>query len=707
MSRLNAHALRKGLLTTLVLALASPLAVDAAEPGFRPGGAGAGDPYFPTAGNGGYDVRHYRLDLRYQPKRDRLSGSATIEARATQNLSRFNLDLDRLTVQSVEVDGRKATWQHRRGELVVDPAGRGLRRGKTFRATITYHGSPKTLHDNFGASGVFHTDDGLLIAGQPLVASTWFPVNDHPTDKASFSIDITAPKGREAIANGILTGTRTTGGWTTWSWTAKAPMAPYLATVNVGEFDVDKYRQGGIRYWDAIDSRLLKPVARPRTGSQFMISGQAHSAYKRLKRRISVPPEGAHLSFRVKYDIEPGYDFLFVEARPVGTKQWTTLKDERGHTRRSSGLGCRDLLSDHGFLRHYLTKKGSGCEPHGSTGQWHATSGKSRGYEHWTVDLLPYAGGTVEISITHVSDFLVQHHGVFVDDIEVSTGEGSTSFEADSDPTDGWTVPGPPPSSPGNESDWINGTSEETPPSLGDVARTSLDKQSKMIRVLVRMAGPYPFATAGGIVDKEKRMQFALETQTRPVYGDSWFYDQRDGDLVVVHELAHQWYGNSVTLRRWHDIWLHEGFATYAEWLWLEYIGEMPARRSLREAYNSEPARSRFWRLNMVDPGPDALFEAPIYVRGAMVLQALRQRVGDETFFRFTRRWAQANAGRNVSTSQLIRLAERVSGEDLDRLFDRWLFAPRKPRWAGAKPGGGSTPSTATRLARNDERTPR
>ncbi|HSE69236.1 MAG TPA: M1 family aminopeptidase, partial [Nocardioidaceae bacterium] len=139
-------------------------------------------------------------------------------------------------------------------------------------------------------------------------------------------------------------------------------------------------------------------------------------------------------------------------------------------------------------------------------------------------------------------------------------------------------------------------------------------------------------------------------------------------------------YGNSLTLRRWRHIWLNEGFATYAEWLWLERQGIRTARQTFRDTVDSFPAHDPFWRLDLVDPGRDALFDLAVYYRGAMVLQALRNRVGDETFFQILRRWARTRSGETVTTGDLIALAERVSGEDLDRVFRRWLFAQRKPR---------------------------
>ncbi len=156
----------------------------AADDGFTPGAPGIGDPYFPLAGNGGYDVTHYRLRIDYDPATDVLAGVATITARATQDLSSFNLDLDGLTVRSATVDGVAAGWSRDAGELTVTPEA-GIPTGARFRVVIRYDGIPETLPDQ---SGFFHTDDGAIVLGEPAVAATWFPVNDHPLDKAAYTL---------------------------------------------------------------------------------------------------------------------------------------------------------------------------------------------------------------------------------------------------------------------------------------------------------------------------------------------------------------------------------------------------------------------------------------------------------------------------------------------------------------------------------------
>lgn len=675
---------------SVVLATVPEVAVASEAPEFGPGAPGVGDPYFPLDGNGGYDVRHYGLDVEYDPDTDLLEGEATITAHADQNLSSFNLDLVGLEVHEVEVDGRPAEWTRDGDELTIVPE-RGLHRGSRFVIEVDYSGSPEPVVDAFGVSGFFHTDDGTLVIGEPHVAATWYPVNDHPIDKAKYTFEITVPAGLEAIANGELVDEETDDGKTTWVWDAKEPMASYLTTATIGEFDLREYKVEGIRYWDAIDPDVLtKPE--PRTGDQFALTQADLLSYKRLTRVIDVPAEGAQLSFWMVRDTEPSWDFAFVEARPAGTDDWTTLPDQNGHTSQDTGFVCPFWLDLHPFLTHYQTDAGDGtCAPSGTTGDWWAASGSSDGYEQWVIDLSGYAGDSVEVSISHASDDIFQLPGLFVDDVVVSTGEGSTSFEDDGNPFDGWTVPGAPAGSPPNDNDWIVGTAADVPPGIPENLEASLGRQPEIIEWLSGIAGPYPFSSAGAIVD-DHPVGFALENQTRPIYDPLFFVDPIGGDLVVVHELAHQWYGDSVALAAWPHIWLNEGFASYAEWMWLEREGLVSAQDNF-DAFAAIPADDPFWALAIGDPGPDHLFDFPVYARGAMTLHALRTTVGDRDFFRILRRWAQSNRGDNVSTDDLIALAEKVSGEQLDDLFDEWLFTPEKP--AGISEATGDGPDVA------------
>ena len=197
--------------------------------------------------------------------------------------------------------------------------------------------------------------------------------------------------------------------------------------------------------------------------------------------------------------------------------------------------------------------------------------GRAQTPERWNVDLRAYRGRSVEVSLTYMSD--AYSNGVMaIDDVTVSTGQGTTSFEDDGDPLDGWTVPGPPDGSPGNTNDWTTVGQDALPESVGTIASQTFARQPEILKFMSDKFGPYPFKTAGGIVD-DGGLAFALETQTRPVYARGHFRDPATAADVVTHELAHQWFGDSVRLARWQDIWLNEGFATYAEWLWSEHEG--------------------------------------------------------------------------------------------------------------------------------------
>jgi aminopeptidase N len=456
---------RAALAAAVAVLLAAGGCTDGGDNGPRSGAAGIGDSYFPTYGNGGYDVRSYALKLRYDPVTDELGGTATVAATATANLSSFNLDLVGMTVSAITVDGKAARHERRGDELIVTPAA-GLRNGARFTTEIRYAGVPRPVASaGLGQNGFLSTADGAVAVGEPESASTWFPVNDHPRDKATYDIEMTVPAGLSVVSNGVPGPTRTADGWTTWRWFERVPMASYLATVVIGKYRLSTGTHHG------------KPV---------------------------------------------------VTAVPAG-------------------------------------------EPAGSP----AERSLAR---------------TVEIA-----DFL------------------ATKF------------------------------------------------------------GPYPPEAYGGVVVDDDRVRFALETQSRPVYGSA-FFTSGVNDVVVAHELAHQWFGNSVSLESWKDIWLNEGFASYAEWLWEEHDHQRPVQSSFAAEY----ARTD-WSQPAADPGPSLLFGRAVYKRGALAVHALRLTVGDEAFFRILTAWTAEHRNGNASTDDLIALSERVSGKQLDALFDAWLTGTSAP----------------------------
>ncbi|MFC4050329.1 M1 family metallopeptidase [Actinomadura syzygii] len=463
----------------------------------------AGDDYVPGDGNGGYDVQNYALKLKITPDGpQQLDGTATITALATERLARFNLDLTGLDVSSITVDGAPARQQRGGSELEVTPA-KPLEKGAKFTTVVQYAGTPRPVTDStLGKYGWIRTPDGVFVACQPSGAHTWFPSNDHPSDKATFDFEITVPPGLTAIANGEPeTPPADTGGGglppnlpgsppnppgtppsespgtglpsvepvslttdTTSKWHVKAPMATYLATVDVGRFGVRTGRTpSGVPVITAVDQSLM----------------------------------------------------------------------------------------------------------------------------------------TVNIDRFH---------------------------KLNSDVTEEWT----------------------------------------------KLFGPYPFSSTGGLIDNAD-VGFALEAQTRPVYGAFGLQP-----TIVAHELAHQWFGDSVSVTKWQDIWLNEGFATYAEWLWEEKTGGRSVKEQFDERYRSAGARE-LWDVPPGNPGRKQMFGRSVYDRGGMTLVALRDKVGEDVFYKILQTWTKERRHSGATTRQFIATADQVSGKSLDGFFNDWLYEQGRP----------------------------
>jgi len=456
----------------------------------QPGALDIGDPYFPGLGNGGYDVEHYRLDLDVDFTSDELVATAIVRARALQDLSSFSLDLYGLEVTNVAVDGASAQFE--RGgttegsqgkppiatELVVKPA-KPIATGTVFETTVEYHGWPDGRPDpSFPMMNVGWrpSDSGIYVVSECTGASSWYPCNDHPRDKATYEFHVTVDEPYVVAANGILAEEQDLGDRRTFVWKASEPMASYLATVDIAEFD-----------------RLV-------------------------------------------------------------------LEHPRG---------------------------------------------------------LP-------VVIYHPND----------------------------------------------------ATEEELAP---------FRRQVEILDFLESAFGPYPFESAGGIVSYEQ-IGGALECQTAPVYGRGM------NEEVIVHELAHQWFGDCVSPALWRDMWLNEGFASYAEWLWTE-------KHRGADAYE-ERAKETYRRLRQrkvgspFDPGVQRVFSSRVYVRGAFVLHGLRKEIGPEAFTELMKTWVQTFHEANGSTEGFVTLASKVAGRDLKPFFDAWLYSevtPEIPEYGPVEelPAGG------------------
>ncbi|MCA1220777.1 M1 family metallopeptidase [Streptomyces sp. 8L] len=462
---LSRSARRTSRWLALATAVASAFAI-AAAPGASPGAPGIGDPYFPDLGNGGFDALHYDLGVSYNPDTDVLDGTTTLTAKATENLSSFDLDLQKLTVDSVRVDGRDARFTRSADEITITPA-RALAKNHTFRVSLAYHGIPEPLSGPivFGSQyGWMKTTDGVFVACEPNAASSWFPSSDHPSDKATYDIDIDAPKGLTGVSNGRLVDSGTRNGRSHFHWRESKPMATYLATATIGKFDVQQGRT---------------PAGTP----------------------------------------------IYVATDPVLPK------------------------------------------------------------------------GTVDV------------------------------YKVTAEATDYWS----------------------------------------------KLFGPYPFEETGAIVDDMPQAGFSLEVQSKPAYSAV------RSESTIVHELAHQWFGDEVSVAQWKDIWLNEGFATYAQWLWDEHRGTHTTREDFVSEYNARPAADDFWQTRVDDPQRDTMFADAVYTRGAMTLEALRERIGDKAFFRLLPAWTVAHRYGNGTTEEFEALAQKVSHQDLTGLFHTWLETPGRP----------------------------
>ncbi|KOG38452.1 M1 family metallopeptidase [Streptomyces decoyicus] len=430
------------------------------------GSGSAGDPLFPALGNGGYQVRHYGLDLDYDVQKKRLEATVEITAEATKDLRSFQLDLQGLRVSDVRVDGKDAAFSRKGHKLIVRPAA-GLRKGSEFRTRVNYSGTPQELKDPDGSrEGWVKTADGAFVSGEPAGSMTWFPGNNHPDDKATYDFKITVPKGYTAVANGELRSEKTARGRATFEWHNGQPMASYLATAGIGRFDVSRSRT----------------------------------------------PDGLP---------------LYVAVDPAEAK----------------------------------------------------------------------------------------------------------------------------------------------------ASRKPLERLPEIVKWESGLFGPYPFSSAGAIVDHTpaRITWIALESQTKPVYAGA------PDTSTVVHEMAHQWFGDSVTPKTWKDTWLNEGFATYAEWLWEEREGGKTPQQQFDALYEDE-TDARRWDFPPGDPGkPENVTATPVYERGAMLLQQLRNAVGDKTFFKILKEWPAKYRYSNAGSKQFIAFCQARTDVDLTELFDEWLYGKGRP----------------------------
>ena len=431
------------------------------------GAASAGDAYLPTSGNGGYLVSHYALELTYRVETNQLRGTATITARATADLDRFSLDFAGLSVEKLTVDGerpRKVSQAARK--IIVAPAST-LVSGQEFEVVVRYGGAPHPVKSQWGEVGWEELADGVIVASQPSGAASWFPCNDHPSNKATYRIALSCEAPYTVVANGALLEKSTRSGRTTWVYAMDQPMATYLATVQIGRY-----------------------TRRPTTSAS-----------------LYYPPEIA---------------------------------------------------------------------------------------------------ANVAVDFGRIDD---------------------------------------------------------------------------MIALFVDRFGPYPFDNYSVVVTPDV-LEIPLEAQGIGIFGSNHADGAHGSDRLIAHELAHQWFGNSLTLGRWRDIWLHEGFACYAEWLWAEYIGARTAQESAivyRGRVKAVPKDA----LVVGDPGAQSMFDDRVYKRGALALHAVRTLVGDEAFFDTLRAWTAEFRHSTVTSERFITFFEdRTGNDEIGPLIERWIYSPSLPEVA-------------------------
>ena len=214
------------------------------------------------------------------------------------------------------------------------------------------------------------------------------------------------------------------------------------------------------------------------------------------------------------------------------------------------------------------------------------------------------------------------------------------------------------------------------PPRLRTKFDYDFGRQPQIMSAFVEMFGPYPFADYTVVVTDDE-LEIPVEAQGISVFGANHCDGRRGAERLVAHELAHQWFGNSLTIRQWRDIWLHEGFATYAEWLWSEASGGPTAEQMAKAARHNLSRMPQ--DIVIGDPGPELMFDDRVYKRGALTLHALRAELRSTRFFELLRTWTARNRHSSVTTEEFTDLAAHFTNIPLQPLWDTWLGEKRLP----------------------------
>jgi aminopeptidase N len=215
------------------------------------------------------------------------------------------------------------------------------------------------------------------------------------------------------------------------------------------------------------------------------------------------------------------------------------------------------------------------------------------------------------------------------------------------------------------------------PDRLRDKFDHDFARQPQMMKLFIKLFGAYPLSTGYTVVVTDDELEIPLEAQGISIFGANHCDGQRGSERLIAHELAHQWFGNSVTARRWRDIWLHEGFACYAEWLWSEHCAG-PTADELARRYH-QLLRVSPQDLLLADPGPRDMFDDRVYKRGAVTLHVLRAHIGDDNFFALLRDWTSRYRHATVVTDDFTGLAANYAQVSLRPLWDAWLYSTGVP----------------------------
>jgi aminopeptidase N len=549
----------------LLFSLSLTLAQEAA-----PGADGLGDDLYPQSGNGGYDARHYTLDLRYEPDTQRIDGSATIEAVATAALSRFNLDFVGLTITELTLNGIPADYERVGGELVISaPADDPLLPEEPFTVMVRYNGAPASLPAaGLPIGGFTPFQEGVFTASQPVGSAGWYPVNDHPLDKASYTFRITVPEPLSVAANGTPQDPIDNGETRTFIFEAAEPMASYLTTVNIADFR--ETRQEGpnglpiINYFpaDFLDRRV--------------------NAFERQPEII-----------RFFTEIFGPYPFETAGAIVVDVQLGVALETQ---TRPLYGA---DSSRDEIIVAHEIAH------------QWFGNA----------------------VSVTDWKDIWLN--------------EGFASYAELL-----WTehIDGPEALAESVKRNYESGV-------VGVLASIT-----KEVFISQQLNG---VASQSGVTLSQEQVESLIRAFTGQQLSDEQINAALEGvpaaglpaaDFPALFE-ALPFEQVTITFRN----------AT----LLLETLGlnEILAESGLLNFAPSAPAVV----------SAENMFNSGVYLRGALTLHALRLRVGDEDFFTLLRRYYDTYRDSNATTEDFIRIAEQVSGQELDALFLAWLYDETPP----------------------------